>query len=480
MSHWINIRSFRVRTMLAVSVVVFAVSSLARIPTIIYQNNFAISSIDEYLKGRLNFVIASGASPSGQIRASDLNPLSASNLELCGDVTVSRINRDGTPLNSFAVTSLNNGEWKPEFGYSDGGKSRTVSYVTSDGDSLVLAVSMDGFYANKRIRLFNTILGGLLATTMALSLFWWCLTFAISGFDRIRQTADLVRTNNLAARIDVASMDTEMQPMAINLNAMLDHVNVLHKAQSCFVADASHELRTPLAGIISNSELREGRTVEELRRSLRYCHESALRLNRLVNGLLELTREETSREKPHHRVLVETLLNEAVEQVQSIANAAGVELRIDLSDNSLIVLGDSDELSQVLVNLLSNAIYHSPQGGIVRLQACRVGSGVLFPSLALRVTDEGPGIDKALGARVFERFYRGASEYEGSGLGLAICKAIIDAHGGTISYRPNSPCGTIFEVTLDAVQAKENRRDSDPAATHSPLAPLPENNGTGV
>ena len=450
MFYWINIRSFRVRTMLAVSVVVLAVTSLARIPTIIYQNNFAISSIDEYLKGRLNFVIASGASASGQIRASDLHPLSASNLELCGDVTVSRINRDGTPLDSFAVTSLNNGEGKPEFGYSDGGKIRTVSYVTSDGDSLVLAVSMDGFYANKRIRLYNTIVGGLLATAMALFLFWWCLTYAISGFDRIRQTADLVRTNNLTARIDVASMDTEMQPMAINLNAMLDHVNTLHEAQIRFIADASHELRTPLAGIITNSEMQDGRNSEEMRLALHYCHLSAQRLSRLVNSLLDLTQEETNRDKPLHRVFVETMLCEALEQVESIAKKHGVKLVLDQPDCSLIVVGDNDELFQLFVNLLANAVYHSPEGGVVRLEACRTG-GIHFPTVLFRVIDQGPGIEPTVGSRVFERFYRGPSQYEGSGLGLAICKAVVDRHGGIINHRPNRPRGTVFEVTLNAV-----------------------------
>jgi signal transduction histidine kinase len=442
MFHWINIKSFRLRTIVAIAALIFLLSIVFRTSSFLFQNAYIESQLDEYLLGRLNFYLSRHYAGALQ------DALPSVDTELCGDVVVSKFDRDGRKIDSMTFVSNDQAGEPPIFDYLENGKIRTISYLTPDGNTIMLEASMDGYYSNRYVSLMIHVSVFVFLVIISIPANWFLLTRAMSGLDDITKTARLVQTNNLSARIDVAVMDSELQPMAINLNAMLDHVNVLHKVQSRFVADASHELRTPLAGIISNSELREGRTVEELRRSLRYCHESALRLNRLVNGLLELTREETSREKPHHRVLVETLLNEAVEQVQSIANAAGVELRIDLSDNSLIVLGDSDELFQVLVNLLSNAIYHSPQGGIVCLQACRIGSSVLFPSLALRVTDEGPGIDKALGTRVFDRFYRGASEYEGSGLGLAICKAIIDAHGGTISYRPNAPRGTVFEVTL--------------------------------
>jgi signal transduction histidine kinase len=319
----------------------------------------------------------------------------------------------------------------------------------------MMEASMDGYYSNRYVSLMIHVSVFVFLVSISIPTNWFLLTRAMSGLDDITKTARLVQTNNLSARIDVAAMDSEFQPMAINLNAMLDHVNTLHEAQIRFIADASHELRTPLAGIITNSEMQDGRNSEEMRLALHYCHLSAQRLSRLVNSLLDLTQEETNRDKPLHRVFVETMLCEAVEQVESIAKKHGVKLVLDQPDCSLIVVGDNDELFQLFVNLLANAVYHSPEGGVVRLEACRTG-GIHFPTVLFRVIDQGPGIEPTVGSRVFERFYRGPSQYEGSGLGLAICKAVVDRHGGIINHRPNRPRGTVFEVTLNAAATMGN------------------------
>lgn len=429
---------------MAIAVVIFLVSIVLRTSTFAYQNAYIGSQLDEYLLGRLNYYLArhySGPLPDA------LPPIDAA---LCGDVTVSKFDRDGRLIDLITITGNDDAGGPPEFGYSKDEKNRTVSYKTPGGSSIVVAASMDGYYSNRSARLFIIAAGFIVVNIVFLPVNWFLLTRAMRGLETITRTARLVRTSNLSARIDVASMDTEMQPMAYNLNAMLDHVNTLHESQIRFIADASHELRTPLTGIIINSEVLDGREPEEMRRALHYCHESARRLSRLVNDLLELTQEETNRGKPLHNVLVETMLNEAIEQVESIAINRGVVLVCDPSDSNLIVVGDNDELFQLFVNLLANAIYHSPEGGVVRLEARRAGS-IHFPTAQFRVIDQGPGIDPTVGNRVFDRFYRGPSQYEGSGLGLAICKAIVERHGGIINHRPNRPRGTVFEVTLNAV-----------------------------
>ena len=261
----------------------------------------------------------------------------------------------------------------------------------------------------------------------------------------------MIVKNNRDARIDVAQVDTEMSEMATNLNAMLDHVNELHDAQAQFLADASHELRTPLAGIMNNAQmaLMQPNNIEELRRALAYCQASATRMSRLVNELLDLTRSEGRVDRPHRKVFIDALIADAVEQVEPMAQWRTITLEEKIEQSGLMVLGDSGELYQVLVNLLTNAIQHSEAGGVV----CIGAKGYSHNSIRhvmLWVSDMGAGIDPAIGSRVFQRFLRGANKVEGTGLGLAICKSIVHAHGGVIKYRPNEPKGTIFEVSLEA------------------------------
>ncbi len=449
MSGFLGIKSFRLRTIVAIAALVFLLSIVFRTSSFLFQNAYIESQLDEYLLGRLNFYLSrhyAGALPDA---------LPSVDTQLCGDVVVSKFDRDGRKIDSMTFVSNDQAGDPPIFGYLENGKRRTISYLTPDGNTIMLEASMDGYYSMRYVRLMIIVAAFVVINIILLPANWFLLTRAMSGLDDITKTARLVQTNNLSARIDVAAMDSELQPMAINLNAMLDHVNTLHEAQIRFIADASHELRTPLAGIITNSEMQDGRNSEEMRLALHYCHLSAQRLSRLVNSLLDLTQEETNRDKPLHRVFVETMLCEAVEQVESIAKKHGVKLVLDLPDSSLIVVGDNDELFQLFVNLLANAVYHSPEGGVVRLEACRTG-GIHFPTVLFRVIDQGPGIEPTVGSRVFERFYRGPSQYEGSGLGLAICKAIVDRHGGIINHRPNRPRGTVFEVTLNAAATKGN------------------------
>ncbi|MCY2949528.1 MAG: HAMP domain-containing sensor histidine kinase [Planctomycetota bacterium] len=279
-------------------------------------------------------------------------------------------------------------------------------------------------------------------------IWWWLVSRALGNCEAIEKTAQLIIKDNRDVRIDLGAMDSEFVPMARNVNLMLDHVNQLHDTQARFISDASHELRTPIAGILNNAEVGHDDTIEEMREALGYCRESAKRMSRLVNNLLSLTGGEVFRDKPSQTVSVESLFFEAVDRIEPIATDARIELVISHPDVALYVRGDSDQLLQVLQNLLANAIQHSKSGDVVRLESC-VLSEDGKRHIVMRVIDMGPGIDPRLENRVFERFYRGRAEYDGSGLGLAICKVIIDRHGGTIAYRPNSPCGTIFEVKLD-------------------------------
>lgn len=320
-----------------------------------------------------------------------------------------------------------------------------------DGGSLYVSKSLSEYYRDLNTRFAANVVGSFFVFAFTQPVWWFLITRSLKSYDAITATAGMIVKNNRDARIDVAQVDTEMSEMATNLNAMLDHVNELHDAQAQFLADASHELRTPLAGIMNNAQmaLMQPNNTEELRRALAYCQASATRMSRLVNELLDLTRSEGRVDRPHRKVFIDALIADAVEQVEPMAQWRTITLEEKIEQSGLMVLGDSGELYQVLVNLLTNAIQHSEAGGVV----CIGAKGYSLNSIRhvmLWVSDMGAGIDPAIGSRVFQRFLRGANKVEGTGLGLAICKSIVHAHGGVIKYRPNEPKGTIFEVSLEA------------------------------
>jgi len=494
MLNWMKFRSLRFRVMVHTFAIIILMSIVARYYAWSVVNRSRVVQIDSFLNSSAIWKIEN-------IKSNELNDdtifkamligvhvldhyffgLITVDLDLIQDLETAIVDEHGQRIETipemkgFSALSA----YKPIFGYSSDYRSRFIFVPLPSGAKMSISGNINGYYKDVYSRMLMSILIFCLGSIIVWPIWWWLTSRALNNCEIIEKTAALIIKDNRNVRINVENMDSEFVPMATNLNLMLDHVNGLHDAQARFVSDASHELRTPIAGILNNAEVGHDDTIEEMREALGYCRESAKRMSRLVNNLLSLKRGEVFRDEPFQSVPVESLFFEAIEQVKSMATDAGIELKISHSHAGIYVRGDSDQLLQVAQNLLANAIQHSQRGDVVRLES-GLESKDGKPRIIARVIDQGPGIDKELGARVFERFYRGASEYEGSGLGLAICKAIIDRHGGTITYRPNSPCGTIFEVTLDTVQAKENRRDSDPAATHSPLAPLPENNGTGV
>jgi two-component system OmpR family sensor kinase len=237
-----------------------------------------------------------------------------------------------------------------------------------------------------------------------------------------------------------------------------------------FVADASHELRTPLASIRGYSELSlralrqaeasgppDAVTVETTGQSLERIQAQSLRMTTLVEDLLLLARLDEGQELVYGSVDLTRLAIEAVED----ARPAGPEHEwvLEVGEEPVVIAGDTGRLHQVATNLLANARTHTPAGTTVTVSVVREGKDAV-----LRVHDDGPGVDPALSAELFERFARGdrsrARQTGGTGLGLSIVKAIVAAHGGTISVA-SRPGDTTFEVRLPA-------RPSDPVSDEPP------------
>ena len=217
--------------------------------------------------------------------------------------------------------------------------------------------------------------------------------------------------------------------------------------RSSLLSAVSHDLRTPLASITgaastlrSQGDRLSPATRQELLESI---SEESDRLSRLVGNLLDMTRFESGGVElrcdfyPLEEI-VGTVLQRMEPQLE------GRTISTDLADNLPMVLVDDVLLGQVLWNLLENAAKYTPPGSPLELAALEDNDAVI-----IEVRDRGPGIPPGEEERIFEKFYRGKSDnVRGAGLGLPICRAIVEAHRGTIQALPRPGAGTIFRIRL--------------------------------
>ncbi len=273
------------------------------------------------------------------------------------------------------------------------------------------------------------------------------LTAAAREIERTRDPGR--RIPQPEAHDEVAELAETLEGMLRALDASRGETEAALRRQREFVADASHELRTPLTSVLANLELLaetlDGERGEAAQSALR----SSRRMRRLVADLLLLARADAEREAPRAPTDVGEVLMEAAAEVTPLASAH--ELVVDA--DRAVVDGARDELHRLALNLMENALKHTPDGTHVRAAVHRRDGQVL-----LTVEDDGPGIPEALRPRVFERFVRGGGDRGGGsfGLGLSIVRAVAESHGGRV--RVDSPTvngdgpahGTRFVVTLPA------------------------------
>jgi signal transduction histidine kinase len=221
-------------------------------------------------------------------------------------------------------------------------------------------------------------------------------------------------------------------------------VQIAFNRQHAFVSDASHELRTPLAVIRANAEYLQQEQPDNA--EVRDIVGETDRLSSLVDSLLAVARDDNSVRAGHVPVDLSEVVAATVESMHPLAEDHGVELT-HAEPESLIVLGDRDQLRQVLVILLDNAVRYTQEGGRIHVQARPDGREAI-----LTVHDTGIGIPEEALERVFERFYRGDDarnrQSGGAGLGLAIARELVTRHEGKISVTSTEGAGSTFEIRL--------------------------------
>lgn len=241
---------------------------------------------------------------------------------------------------------------------------------------------------------------------------------------------------------------TEAKRAQRELSLAVEQANLAVKEKDAVLQVVSHDLRNPLETISLVTQVLQRDPPQERRQKfVNTLAAAAEQMKMLVGDLLEVTKAGGGRFQiaptPQQ---ADDLLQRACEQLRPLAHARGISLEIEDGD-SVSVGADSARILQVLSNLVSNALDHTPPHGTIRLGARRVGERCVF-----HVQDSGRGIDSKDLPYVFDRFWRGpnAEVRPGAGLGLAICKGIVEAHRGTIRVRSDPDTGARFEFDLPA------------------------------
>lgn len=293
---------------------------------------------------------------------------------------------------------------------------------------------------------------------------WMLAGRALAPVNRIMTTAEDIANDRSAAslsrRLAVPNTGDEIAQLAETFNDMLDRIEQAFAAQRRFVADASHELRTPLTSIKGNidvlrRQLAAGRTLDpqDIVDALGDVGRESARMGRLVEDLLALARNEAAgygSSAGMHVTSLDVLAGEAFRTAEGLAK--GQHLRLEAPE-PVVLLAYGDQLVQVMLILLDNALRHTPPDGTVTLRVSEDVDPVdEVPCARIDVEDTGHGIDRAHLPHLFERFYRAENARDrhtgGTGLGLSIALSIVRAHGGWIDVESAVDMGTHFTVWI--------------------------------
>ena len=310
----------------------------------------------------------------------------------------------------------------------------------------------------ERLRLL-LLVAGPIALVLAGGGGWLLARAALRPVGRMTEQAEAIGADRLHDRVSIPDATDELTRLARTLNGMLYRIEHGVVEQRRFVADASHELRTPLAVMRAELEvaLRADDPAADASEVLDSTAEEVARMSKIVDDLLTLAhRDENSLELLLAPVDLGEIAAEVAGQLLPLAEEGGVQLVVEAP--SVPVVADQARVTQVVTNLVDNAVKYTGAGGSVRVRVWEEASGG-----GLAVTDTGPGIGPEDLPKVFDRFFRldaaRTRARGGSGLGLAICRELVEAHGGRIWAESVPGAGSTFTLTLPA---------QPPAAIHQP------------
>jgi two-component system, OmpR family, sensor kinase len=366
-------------------------------------------------------------------------------------------------------------------GSVDGSKVewRAVSVHGARGELITVAIDLSDVQSTVRALTWSQIgIGAAVLLVLGVA-GYWVVHRSLRPLVEVEQTAAAIAAGQLDRRVPQRDPRTEVGRLSRALNGMLAQIQravassdaSAEKARNSedrmrrFITDASHELRTPLTTIRGFAELYRQGAARDIELLMSRIESESRRMGLLVEDLLLLARLDAQRPLERKRVDLLTLATDAVHDAQSIAPKRPIVMDVLEGPGTPEVIGDEARLRQVLGNLVSNALQHTPESARITV---RVGTD--DDDAVLEVADEGPGMSKKDAQRVFERFYRTDSSRTrtsgGTGLGLSIVDSLVHAHGGTVRVTTAPGKGCCFRVSLPRVAEVPA---ADVAAEHVPV-----------
>lgn len=320
--------------------------------------------------------------------------------------------------------------------------------------TVVVAVSLaDADATVSRLTWLSLAVSGLVLLFTAAAA-WAIARFGLLPLARIEDTAQRIAAGDLTERVPRYRHRTEVGRLSRALNGMLGQIEQAFTARAQsearlrrFVSDASHELRTPLAAIRGHAEMwRTGISID-LNTVMTRIESESTRMGDLVDDMLLLARLDQARPLQQDPVDLLSLATDAVIDAQAQQPERIITLDAAPGSTPPVVIGDEARLRQILTNLLTNALTHTPATARIDVDVRTSNSHV-----EVSVHDTGPGIPSTIGDKVFDRFYRAdparTRDHGGTGLGLSIVKSLTEAHGGTVTCTSAAQHGTTFTIHL--------------------------------
>ncbi|WP_188547017.1 sensor histidine kinase [Rhodococcoides trifolii] len=337
---------------------------------------------------------------------------------------------------------------------------RAVTVTNSQGSTTVAIQLTQSKDIVNRLIVLQTIIGAAVLLALAV-LAYFVVRRSLRPLREVEVTAAAIAAGDLHRRVPEWNDKTEVGRLSLALNGMLAQIQHAFAATAAsetaarqsedrmrrFVGDASHELRTPLTTIRGMSELyRQGATTD-VGFLMSRIESEASRMGLLVEDLLMLARLDAQRPLEENEVDLLRIAADAVHDAKAVAPERSIDLEVLDGSGVPEVVGDDARLRQVVGNLVSNALRHTPASASITVAVGTVGDRAV-----LEVRDTGPGLAPDDAERVFERFYRTddsrTRESGGSGLGLSIVAALVSAHRGRVSVNSAPGDGATFRIEL--------------------------------
>jgi signal transduction histidine kinase len=323
------------------------------------------------------------------------------------------------------------------------GTHRLAATAGAHDTVLVAGAALAGLAEAARQEARYQVLTFVVWVPIVLTVAWLALSRVLVPLAQIAATAHRIRTGQFDERIDEERTDAEFTEMAGMLNDMLDRLDEIRRSQSRFNADVAHQLMNPVHAILleSDAATEKPRTADDLAAALARVGGLAHRIESICGALLAYSRSAALDPARLRPIDLEPIIAAACDRVADLARDRGITL-VPPSEG-LVVKGDAALLEEVFVNLVSNGVEHSSEGGRIEIIAGLDASGG-----RVAVIDHGAGVSDTMLPELFTRFRSG--KVAGHGIGLALCRRILRSHGGDLVHEPTTGGGATFSLRFPA------------------------------